>query len=453
MNIEDIVDVIVSVAARPITQTGFETPLFITPHQVFTERYRIYTDADAAVEDGFDPESPAVVALNAFFGQDFAPSQVVIGTRQYTADTVTIPATVTVGDVFSFKVVAKNASSKVTAYITYTAITGDDATDVAAGLATAFAANTALAALATATPALGVLTIAPKASCYVTYVGPNVQNEAAVELEYGYTDLEEMADALYAITAVTNDYFFLTSHSRDLADIRQLAAYAESNKKIYAVSLYDPDIYDPVVTDDIASEFKTEQYDLTMLIALSSAAQEKEYHEAGAIGAMAALQPGSTTLHGKTLSGCTTSSFTTTQENTIIGKNANIYTMIAGVGFFVDGKMSSGTFFDIQHGRLWLETRMEEDIFSLIKQKADSGTKIPYTDEGISMVVAKMSTRLQNAVDVGFLAALPRFKVNAPLVADIPTTDKINRFLPDIPFEATLAGAIHRIKIRGVVAI
>lgn len=453
MNIEDIVDVIVSVAARPITQTGFETPLFIAPHSVFAERYRIYTDSDAAVEDGFDPESPTVVALNSFFGQDFAPSQVVVGKREYAAETVTVPSVVNTGDIFSFKVTAKNSSSKVTGYISYTAVSGDDDADVAVGLAAAFTANTALAALATATNVAGVLTIAPKANCYVTYVGPNVQSENAVELEYGYTDLEEMADAIYAITAITNDYFFLTSHSRDLADIRQLAAYAESNKKIYAVSLYDADILDPAVTDDIASELKTEQYDLTMLIALSSKKQEKEYHEAGAIGAMAALQPGSTTLHGKTLRGCTTSSFSTTQENTIMGKNANIYTMIAGVGFFVDGKMSSGTFFDIQHGRLWLETRMEEDIFSLIKQKADAGTKIPYTDEGVSMVVSKMSTRLQNAVDVGFLASIPRFKVKAPLVADIPTTDKINRFLPDIPFEATLAGAIHRIKIRGVVAI
>lgn len=454
MKLEEIVDVIVSVAARPITQTGFETPLFVAPFGVFSERYRIYTSSQAAVEDGFDTESDVVAALSAFFGQDFAPAQVVVGRRSFTDQFVEVPmGSYTTADKFSFKISAKNGSSKITDIVNFTPSTTSTQQEVATAIAAAITGNTALSALVTATASTNKVTIAPKTGSNILYIGPNILEESAVALSYGYGELETMADAITAISAINNDYFFITTHSRNDVDIRQAAAYAEANKKIYAVSKYDADILDPVKVDDILSELKDEQFDLTMFIALDSASQEKEFHEAAAIGQMASLNPGSTTLHGKTLKGCTVSRFTTTQENTIKNKNGNIYTMIAGVGFFVDGKMVSGSFFDIQHGRLWLEARMEEDIFSLIKQKADMGKKIPYTDEGVGMVVAKMQTRLQNAVDIGFLAATPRFKVYPPLVANIPTTDKINRLLPDVPFEATLAGAIHRIKIRGVVTV
>jgi len=453
MEMERIVDVQVSIAARPITQTGFETPLFIAPHTVFDERFRIYTSSQAAVEDGFDAESDVVRALTAFFSGNFAPAQVIIGTRQFEDYTIIIPTgSYDATAKFAIKVVAKDSSSKVSEFVEYTPSVSEDQDAVATALAAAIEGDVALGSLVSASAVGGVITVTAKTGARILYLGKSIQDEDAVDVVFETTNMEDIADTLTAITQQTNDYFFITSHSRSEVDILQLAAYAEANKKIYAVATYDADILNPAVIDDIASQLKDLQYELTMLIAQDEN-QVGEYHECTAIGEMAALQAGSSTLHGKTLQGVTVSKFSTTQEETILGKNANIYTMIAGVGFFLDGKMSDGTFFDVQRGRLWLETRMEEDIFLLIKQKADLGMKIPYTDEGVGMVVTVMERRLQNAVDVNFLAATPRFKVKPPLVANIPTIDKVNRFLPDIPFEATLAGAIHRIKIKGIVTV
>lgn len=452
MEINDIIDVTISVAARPISQTGFETPLFIAPHKVFSERFRIYTDSQAAVEDGFDVNGDVVKALENFFGGDFGPAQVVVGTQTFNTFEATVPtATYAAGDKFALKITAKDASSTVSDTITYTAQADDSATEVAAGLSAAITSATALAALVAPTALNGVITVAPKDGATVVFVGNGAGGTQ--EMEIGYTNLEDIKEAITAIAAVNNDFFFVTAHSRADADILSLAEYAEANKKIYLVSKYDADVLDPVKTDDIASQLKELQYKQTLLQIVDSVAKERQYQECAVVGSAASLNPGSFSLHGKTLPGASVSSFSSTQVNTLKNKNANYYVMIADVGFYIDGKMSDGTFFDIQHGRLWLEVRMEEDVFMLMKQKADMGSKIPYTDDGVGMVVGVMERRLQIATDVGYLAAIPRFKVKPPLVANIATVDKANRFLPDIPFEATLAGAIHRIKIRGVVTV
>ena len=53
----------------------------------------------------------------------------------------------------------------------------------------------------------------------------------------------------------------------------------------------------------------------------------------------------------------------------------------------------------------------------------------------------------------GVLAADPVPIVQAPLVADIDPADKAARILPDITFQATLAGAIHKLVITGVLSV
>ena len=45
------------------------------------------------------------------------------------------------------------------------------------------------------------------------------------------------------------------------------------------------------------------------------------------------------------------------------------------------------------------------------------------------------------------------FTVTVPLAADVPAADKANRLLPDMKFNAKLAGAIHSTEIDGVVTL
>lgn len=261
---------------------------------------------------------------------------------------------------------------------------------------------------------------------------------------------ETVTDGIAACAEYDSNFFWIVCDSHVKADIEAIALWAEANKRIYITSSQDADIITNATTD-VATALKSAQYHNTLIIADDDA--DANFPEAGVVGSIASIVPGSTTLHGKTLPGVSVTSFTRTQANFATGKNANIYSLIGGVGFFKDGKMASGRFLDVTWGSLYLEARMEEDIFGVISRASNANRKIPYTDAGLVIIEATMYARLQRAVAEGFLAESPAPKVIMPLVSEIPVNDRAERFLPDIPFEGTLAGAVHNTVIRGYLQV
>jgi hypothetical protein len=76
--------------------------------------------------------------------------------------------------------------------------------------------------------------------------------------------------------------------------------------------------------------------------------------------------------------------------------------------------------------------------------------KVPFTDEGVQMVVSPLKAALEEGKKNGILAS---YEINFPAVADVSVTDKGKRFLPDVDFTGVLSGAIHGTKIHGVVTL
>jgi hypothetical protein len=129
--------------------------------------------------------------------------------------------------------------------------------------------------------------------------------------------------------------------------------------------------------------------------------------------------------------------------------NVNFYHTIAGVNITEEGESASGEFIDVTQGVDWLAQRLQERIFG----KLANAKKIPFTDPGIQIVEAEVRAQLQEGINVGFLAADPVPVVTVPLAADVSATDKGNRLLPDVEFQATIAGAIHSLEITGSVTV
>jgi len=262
---------------------------------------------------------------------------------------------------------------------------------------------------------------------------------------------ETYLDALSAIEDETTDWFFLLADTHLEADILALAAYAETERFMYITSSDDADI--PTSADtDILSQLQALQYDHTFLWPHKEA--DTVWPEGGIVGAMASITPGASTLHGKTIPGVPYNTYTRTEASFIEQKNGNLYYPIGGAGFFLEGKMVSGRYFDIIRGGLNLEFRLEESIFGLIKRVSDLGRKIPYTLAGMTMIETVMYEQLFLTVNQGFLSGSPAPRVILPNIDDIPVNDKANRELNMIEFEAVLAGAIHRLQpVRGYLAL
>jgi hypothetical protein len=149
------------------------------------------------------------------------------------------------------------------------------------------------------------------------------------------------------------------------------------------------------------------------------------------------------------MKGVSVDSMSASEWTTIQGKNFTTYTEIGGRNVTFEGKTPSNEFIDITHFIDWLHAEIQQDVWDTLA----ANEKLPFTDEGIQTVVAAIEGALRKGVQRGGLKKDPMYAVTAPKVADVSLTDRANRKLPDIAFTAELAGAIHRLVIRGKVTV
>ncbi len=171
------------------------------------------------------------------------------------------------------------------------------------------------------------------------------------------------------------------------------------------------------------------------------------FPEAGWAGYMLPSDPGSETWKFKQLAGIqvtNTLHLSPPNEAVALGKNANLYTLLAGVGHTQPGIMASGRFIDIQRTSDWIEARIEEAIVTLLLNQP----KVPYSDAGFSSFYAEIAAVLELGVTRGALSELldnsgDFYRIVMPKAADISTTDRQNRYLPGITAEIQISGAVH----------
>lgn len=200
-------------------------------------------------------------------------------------------------------------------------------------------------------------------------------------------------------------------------------------------------------TTDIGAELKALALDRTALMFTKNA--DTEFPEAAWSGGILPFDPGSITWFAKTLIGITVDDLTSTQKSKALGNNVNTYTVIGGISITQNGTMASGRFIDIRRGVDFIQARMEENIFFQIANLP----KIPYTDAGVAIIENEIRFVLNEGIDKDILAEDPEPTITVPKVLSVSANDRANRLLPDVKFEARLAGAIHKVIVRGTVSV
>jgi hypothetical protein len=168
--------------------------------------------------------------------------------------------------------------------------------------------------------------------------------------------------------------------------------------------------------------------------------------DAAMLGYAFAFQPGSLNFAFKTLANVTAYTLSDAQYAFAAGKNANVYTTVAGVNITYDGEVGSGDYFDTTYGIDWLTANIQNKVFSNL---VNTG-KVPFTDTGVQQIVNPLKSALDDGVAINFLAS---YTVSAPLVANVSSTNIGNRFLPNVSFTGILAGAINGVQIVGTVTL
>lgn len=252
-------------------------------------------------------------------------------------------------------------------------------------------------------------------------------------------DLTALTSALNTLLLTHNDFYYLISPEQGDVEVTALAEWISTQKKIYVASTSSESLY---------KELKG-LYDNVFLLVHD---QPDTYPAEGLVATLAPQTIGSYTWTFKTIQGVPAVSFDNTKIKDIEDNNACTYIAESGVNITSHGVATSGEYIDVIQGQHFIEAKISENIFGMLVRNP----KVPYTSDGIAMAVAELEKALRLAGKNGIIAQENdeyQYTITVPKIEDIPANTKANRVLPDIPWEATIAGAIENVKINGVLKV
>ncbi|MFP4457552.1 MAG: DUF3383 family protein [Clostridia bacterium] len=261
----------------------------------------------------------------------------------------------------------------------------------------------------------------------------------------GTTITDELDDLLLE----HQDFYFVLLASRTQDDIEETADWTGANQRLF---IAQADIDEDISTiEEMADNISSSRAALYAHDGGSS--EEEQYLDAAIVGRMAPTDPGSATWKFQGLNGVSVATYSNTDQNTLEDANVNTYVLRMGVDMTTEGLETDGGYIDIQRSKDWMKARIEEAIFGLLYRSE----KVPYDDPGIALVVDKLKGVLKRAVRQGIIAkdldGNGLWDVTVPSRDEISDNDIADRILPDIDFVATVAGAVHKVEVEGVLQV
>lgn len=504
MSLNTIVTVNVTRATSTPTRVGFGIPLVTAYHTVFPERYRLYESTADMITDGFTTADAAYRAVAKAFSQNPRPTTVAVGRTEndevmsinitpnsddlrasteyvvyhngvaasYTTDATPSVAEITAGLTAAIDPASWTAT---TAYTVGEHVTNDTGPVkiykcITAGTSAGSGGPTGTGAAITD----GTVTwtyvgaksniTATDNTTYLTVVADTVAD--VFSLYPGEPAILDFADVtadgtpngiaadLTAIRAQYDDWYCLVPTNQGSAVLQAAAAAIEAytDPKIMISSSPDSDILDSTSTSSITYVLNQANYDRTSVF----------YHEdsnysfpaAAWTGKCLPKDPGTITWAYKTLTGVNPSILNATEKNAITGNEGNYYEEKSGLSNTYWGTMASGEYIDIIRGTDALVARIQEYVYGSLS----ANDKIPFTDVGGSLIESRVRQALLEftvtpANTERLLTNDPAPTVTVPKVSTISASDKSNRLFTTVEFNATYAGAIHKVTIAGTISL
>lgn len=439
-SISTIVTITITKGTQSVAVQAFNVATIFGPSARFVDAIKYYekaTFSTAMIADGFLISDPEFIFASEYFSQTPAPTKV--GVSHFTASVAQV-------DTFTVSTLVDSHNYTFTLNgtpITYNSGIGATQQSVLDGLnaaiVTAFPSNPPVTGVRTGTGGSAILTLTSTSpGIGVTYTAIDV------DLAHLTPTANHSIVSDIAATQLVDDTWYgilVTSHTD--WDILQIAAYAETQLKIYGTCSSDAAILTGATTD-LASILKGKAYTRTFFM---YHATPTDGIEAAWVGRMFPTTPGAANWNFKTLAGITPDNLNPTQITNAQGKNANVYITVGGVNIATVGVIPSGDFIDVTILIDWITSTMQANVYSILV----NNDKVPFTNKGIAAIENGVSQTLQQAQDNGGLAA--GWTVSAPDISAVPNADKASRTLNGVSFSATLAGAINKVNIQGFVGV
>lgn len=139
------------------------------------------------------------------------------------------------------------------------------------------------------------------------------------------------------------------------------------------------------------------------------------------------------------------------ERDALLENHVNFLTEEYKRQYVKDGTCLNGEFIDVVLGGDWIAKRMRDLLYDILLANAN----INYGDDGFGLIGTAVVQALAEATDLNIIARDPEsktgvFTVVIPKYAESTEDQRRNRVMPDITWEAQLAGAVHQVKTKGV---
>lgn len=247
----------------------------------------------------------------------------------------------------------------------------------------------------------------------------------------------DLVTALNTLITSHNDFFYLHCTVQTDDVVTALSDWIDTQSKLYFASTSNKTLHSLLLSSN------------TILLVHPN---PETYPAAGWVGVCSPQDIGSYTWTFKTINGILPVTYTSS-EIASIEDGASSYIKESGVNITSKGITTKGEYIDILQGQYYLESEIAYAVFSLLARTP----KIPFTVQGINMVVAELESVLKDASNKGVIAKdeneKPLYNITIPNLSDISAADRTNRTLPNVGWTSTLAGAVENVDFNGVLAI
>lgn len=423
-----------------VPRAGFGVPLILSHKAGTGARVASYATLLEVANAGYATTSPEYLSAQALFSQTPKPKKIKIGRANLQPTAVyTLTPTAVNSTAYVLTIAGEGVT---TTTVTYTSDASATVAEITAGLTTLI------------NGVVGNNYIAADNTTDITVTGDGGNDWFSIEagdptimqMEQTHAD-PGVATDLNAIIVEDDEWYCLLTHFNSNAYVLAADAWVNAQKKIY---VFDVNESEAITTaagnsdtlDDIATLNRGRTAGCYHPSPLA-------FNASAWAGRCLPEEPGSITWKFKTLSGVPAVSLTSTQRGNLIARSANFHETVASLNMMSEGTTADGDYIDVQRSLDWLDDDLSKTVF----ENMAAGGKVPFTNPGVRIITSAIAASLQRAVDRQILVADPTPLVVAPNVADVSAGNKTARTLPDVQFSGTLAGAIHKTNITGVVSV
>jgi hypothetical protein len=261
-------------------------------------------------------------------------------------------------------------------------------------------------------------------------------------------DPTELSEALnHLLNEKHTGWYFLVPAIHDEADQLEIADWITSQRRMAIMGCASGEDVDTIV-DRVTAMFQSRR-----VYYCAHKDNDDNWMEGAVAGYAGGNFPGSVAWFHSKLQGLQNTDFTFNELVTL--EQANVaawWETPIGIWAGSGGQAINGFWADLTHAIDFLEATIKEHIWDLLVQRG----KVPYTDEGILMLANRVREVLHRCAGAPYhiiatdLDRNPLCRVMPPRRVDIDPLEVKNRNLPDLPFIATVEGAIKSVTVNGI---